>query len=164
MPTITITTIVNATPELCFDLSRSIDLHTISTKQTGERAVAGVTTGLINLNETVTWRAKHFGIWQYLTSKISEYDRPVYFVDEMVKGAFARFKHEHHFKQQGKQTIVTDIFDYTSPLSILGRIADKLFLETYMYELLLERNRVIKEYAESGKWQEILPAIVQDQQ
>jgi len=164
MPTITITTIVNATPELCFDLSRSIDLHTISTKQTGERAVAGVTTGLINLNETVTWRAKHFGIWQHLTSKITEYDRPVYFVDEMVKGAFARFKHEHHFKQQGNQTIVTDIFDYTSPLGILGRIADKLFLETYMYKLLLERNRVIKEYAESGKWQEISPAIVQDQQ
>ena len=82
----------------------------------------------------------------------------------MVKGAFARFKHEHHFKLHNNQTIVTDIFDYTSPLGILGWAADKLFLETYMYKLLLERNRVIKEYAESGKWREIIPAIVLDQE
>ena len=163
MPTITITTIVDATPELCFDLSRSIDLHTISTKQTGERAVAGATSGVINLNETVTWKAKHFGIWQHLTSKITEYSRPAYFVDEMVKGTFARFRHEHHFKKQNNQTIVIDIFDYTSPLGILGSAADKLFLKTYMYKLLLERNRVIKEYAETDKWQEIIPAIVQNQ-
>ncbi|MER2999664.1 SRPBCC family protein [Pontibacter populi] len=162
MPTITITTIVNATPELCFDLSRSIDLHTISTKHTGEQAVAGVTSGLIDLNETVTWKAKHFGIWQHLTSKITEYNRPAYFVDEMVKGAFARFRHEHHFKQQNNQTIITDIFDYTSPLGILGRVADRLFLKTYLHKLLLERNRVIKSYAEFGKWQEIIPAIVQE--
>jgi ligand-binding SRPBCC domain-containing protein len=159
MPTISLTTIVNATPELCFDLSRSIDLHTISTKQTGEKAVAGVTTGLLHLNETVTWRAKHFGIWQHLTSKITEYNRPFYFVDEMVKGAFAGFRHEHHFKQQNNQTIVTDIFAYTSPMGILGLAADKLFLKTYMTKLLSERNRVIKMYAESGKWQEIISAL-----
>ncbi len=158
MPTITTTTIVNAPPELCFDLSRSIDLHMISTKRTGERAVAGVTSGLIGLNETVTWRAKHLGIWQHLTSRITEYNRPVFIVDEMVKGAFKRFRHEHHFEQQGNSTIMTDVFDYTSPLGLLGKLADVLFLEKYMTRFLLERNLAIKVYAETDKWQQLLPS------
>lgn len=156
MPIITIITVVNAPMEICFDLSRSIDLHTISTQKTGEQAVAGVTAGLIELGETVTWRARHFGIWQHLTSKITEYDRPSYFVDEMVKGAFKRFYHKHYFEQKGESTIITDTFDYTSPLGIVGKLADKLFLQAYMKRLLTERNRVIKEYAENGKHIDVL--------
>jgi len=117
MPTITIETKVKAPLEVCFDLSRSIDLHTISTKHTGERAVAGVTAGLIELGETVTWRAKHLGVWQHLTSRITEYDRPYFFVDEMVKGAFKSFRHEHLFSEIVEGTLMLDVFDDTSPLS-----------------------------------------------
>lgn len=148
--------IFHAPIEVCFYLSRSIDLHTISTRQTDEKVVAGVISGMIELNETVIWRAKHLGVWQHLTSKITAYDRPTYFVDDMVKGAFKRFRHEHLFKQQGTTTMVTDTFDYTSYLGILGKLADSLFLKTYMTRLLAERNRVIKEYAESRQWQEVL--------
>lgn len=115
-----------------------------------------MTSGLIGLNETVTWRAKHFGVYQQLTTKITEYDRPNYFTDEMVSGAFKSFKHEHHFAELDGRTLMTDIFDYQSPLGSLGKLADKLFLEVYMTELLVERNRVIKEFAESGKWEEVL--------
>ena len=151
MPTITIETLIQAPIEVCFDLSRSVDLHTISTKQTGERAVAGVMSGLIGLDESVTWKAKHFGVWQELTSKITEYDWPNEFVDEMVQGAFKLFRHEHHFKRSNGGTIMTDVFDYTSPLGALGVMADKLFLIAYMTRLLTERNQVIKDYAESEK-------------
>lgn len=156
MPIITLETIINAPMERCFDLARSIDLHTISTEHTGERAVAGVTSGLIGLGETVTWRAKHFGFWQHLTSKITEFDRPRYFVDEMVRGAFKRFRHEHHFEPTNSGTIMTDNFDYTCSFGFLGKLADMLFLQNYMTNLLLERNRVIKEYAENRKWKEVL--------
>jgi hypothetical protein len=70
MPTrIDLTTIINAPIEICFDLSRSIDLHQQSTQQTHEKAIAGRTTGLIELNEFVTWQATHFLITQKLTSK-----------------------------------------------------------------------------------------------
>ncbi|MEO1053578.1 MAG: SRPBCC family protein [Bacteroidota bacterium] len=156
MPLIKLETTINAPIEVCFDLSRSIDLHKISTAHTGEEAVAGVTSGLINLGETVTWRAKHFGIWQKLTSIITGYERPTYFADEMVKGAFKSFKHDHFFSTNGDQTILVDHFQFESPLGILGRLANYLVLTRYMTKLLEERNRFIKEYAESGKWKEIM--------
>lgn len=148
MPKIELITSIHAPIEKVFDLSRSIDLHMESTKQTGEQAIAGKTSGLIGLGETVTWRAKHFGIWQTLSSKITEFDRPNLFVDEMVSGAFKSIRHEHHFTASGDQTIMKDIFEFESPLGILGKIFNKLILTRYMRELLKERNRVIKEAAE----------------
>jgi ligand-binding SRPBCC domain-containing protein len=149
MPQIVLKTTINAPIEKVFDLARSIDLHMESTKQTGEKAIAGKASGLIELGETVTWRAKHFGIWQELTSKITSYDPPNLFVDEMVSGAFKRFRHEHHFSNSGNQTIMKDVFEFESPLGILGRIFNKLILTRYMTKLLVERNRVVKEVAES---------------
>lgn len=98
MPRIELKTEIKASKEIVFDLSRSIDLHKISTEHTNEEAIAGKTSGLIGLDESVTWRARHFGIYQKLTSKITEYDRPNYFADEMIRGAFNKFKHEHHFE------------------------------------------------------------------
>ena len=149
MPKIELTTFIHAPIEKVFDLSRSIDLHMESTRQTGEKAIAGKTSGLIGLGQTVTWRAKHFGIWQALTSKITELDRPNLFVDEMVSGAFKSFRHEHHFTTSGNQTIMKDIFEFETPLGILGNIFNKLILTHYMTKLLKERNRVIREAAQS---------------
>ena len=151
MPIIILTTSIHAPIEHCFDLARSIDLHVQSTKQTGERAIAGVTSGLIGLNQSVTWRAKHFGIWQQLTSKITDLDPPYFFADEMIKGAFHSFRHEHHFKLVDGITVMTDQFDYVSPLGKIGRLADWLFLKRYMTNLLTERNRVIKTVAEQSQ-------------
>ena len=94
MPKIVLKTEINAKKEIVFDLSRSINLHKISTEHTDEEAIAGVTSGLIGLNEWVTWRARHFGINQNLTTKITEFEYPNFFSDEMVKGAFKSFKHE----------------------------------------------------------------------
>ena len=73
---------------------------------------------------------------------------PDYFVDEMVSGAFKSFKHEHIFAASGEGTLMTDIFTYISPMGILGRLADRFFLKQYMTNLLLTRNKVLKEYAE----------------
>ena len=148
MATIILDTIINASIENVFDLSRSIDLHMESTKQTGEQAIAGRTSGLIALGETVTWRAKHFGIWQNLTSKITDYNYPTFFADEMVSGAFKSFRHEHHFSVIENGTLMQDIFVFESPLGVLGKFANWLFLKKYMTDLLVERNRVIKHSAE----------------
>ena len=155
-PRIELKTEIEADRNIVFDLSLSIDLHKISTEQTNEEAIAGKTSGLIGINESVTWRAKYFGIYQKLTSKITEYDRPNYFADEMVKGAFAEFKHEHNFAESNGGTLMTDFFDYKSPFGILGKLANKLFLKKYMTELLTKRNRIVKEFAESDKWKEVI--------
>ena len=66
-----------------------------------------------------------------------------YFADEMVNGAFSEFKHEHHFADLNGGTLMIDYFDYKSPFGILGNLADKVFLEKYMTDLLSERNRIV---------------------
>ncbi|MEL7375757.1 MAG: SRPBCC family protein [Bacteroidota bacterium] len=156
MPTIKLKTEIEAPIQRVFDLARSIDLHKISTASTREEAIAGVTSGLISGGGTVTWRAKHFGVFQELTSKITEFDPPRLFVDEMQKGIFKSLKHEHLFEVADGHTIMTDTLVYVSPLGPLGQLADWLFLEKYLMQFLKDRNEVVKEYAEGDGWQEVL--------
>ena len=150
MPVIVLRTRVAAPPSRCFDLARDIDLHQRSTAASRERAVAGVTSGPLGRGDEVTWEATHFGVRQRLTSRITEFDPPNRFVDEMVRGAFARFRHEHQFLSIPDGTDMVDIFDYTSPLGPLGRLADGLFLRRYMTRLLRARNAYLKRVAESA--------------
>ncbi|MDB9782152.1 SRPBCC family protein [Winogradskyella sp.] len=148
MPKLEVYTTINADLITCFNLSRNIDFHKASMADSNERAVAGKTSGLIELNEWVTWEATHFGVKQKLTSKITEFKSPTYFADEMVSGAFKSFKHEHHFKVENNKTLMTDVFTYQSPFGILGKLADVLFLKRYMINLLTTRNRFLKTKAE----------------
>jgi ligand-binding SRPBCC domain-containing protein len=149
---IDITTRIQSPIQRVFDLSRSVDLHTASTAHTHERAVAGVTAGLMGLGQEVTWRARHFGIWQNLTSRITAFEPPSHFRDSLVRGAFRRFDHDHFFSEHGDITLMRDVFDYDSPFGVLGRIADRLFLKRYMKQLLVSRNAVIKVAAETDEW------------
>lgn len=157
MPIIKLETVADAPIERVFDLARCIDLHEATMTKYKEKAVAGITTGLINLGETVTWEATHFGVRQNLTSKITAFERPNHFRDSMVTGAFKRFDHDHFFEENGVQTTIKDVFDYDSPLGILGKIADALFVETHLREMLKERNDLIKRVAEGDHWRKFLP-------
>ena len=156
MPVIELSTRIRAPIQRCFDLARSIDLHVESMASAGERAVAGVTRGLIGPDEQVTWRARHFGVWQHLTSRITAFDPPRHFRDSMVRGAFARFDHDHFFVALDEHTEMRDVFDFTSPLGPLGRVADILVLTRYMRRFLVERNRVLQRIAESDAWRALL--------
>ncbi len=149
MTTIKLKTYINAPVEDVFNLSRNIDFHILSAKHTNEKAIAGKTFGLIGLNETVTWRGKHFG--KYLThqSKITSFDFPTYFTDEMIKGNFKSFKHQHFFCTSSKTTKMVDILYYKTPYGILGKIFDKLILKKYLTDFLMKRNQSIKSHLES---------------
>jgi ligand-binding SRPBCC domain-containing protein len=156
MPKIHVTTFVAAPVQRVFDLSRSINLHTISTPGTNEKAIAGTMSGLINLNETVTWQARHLFKTRTFTSKITAMNAPADFTDEMVKGDFKQFTHHHHFKPIQNGTIMIDVLFFESPFGIIGRWSNKIFLTRYLQRFLTKRNNVIKEYAETGKWKTIL--------
>lgn len=156
MPVIELETKINSTIEICFDLSRSIDLHQISTAHTNEKAIEGRTKGLINLNELVTWQAKHFGITQILTSKITAFNRPHHFRDEQQRGAFKYIIHDHFFEVHSGAVIMKDVFKFQSPFGYIGKLIDKIVLTNYLKQLLLNRNNIIKEYAESEKWKSVL--------
>ena len=156
MPVIELETRIDAPIDIVFDLSRSIDLHVRSTAQTNERAVAGCTEGLIGPGEEVTWEATHLRVRQRLTTRITEFDRPRHFRDSMVSGAFRRFDHDHYFESHDGVTVMRDTFDYTSPLGLVGRLADVLFLKKYMTRLLQTRNDLIRSVAESEEASDFL--------
>lgn len=157
MAVIEVSTFIAAPPERVFDLARSIDAHQHSTANTGERAVAGVTSGLIGLGQEVTWEARHFGIKQMLTVRITKFDRPHSFQDVMVAGAFNDMRHDHNFTAQGAGTLMMDRFEFNSPLGFFGKIADFIFLRRYMQLFLERRNEILKKVAESEEWRRFIP-------
>ena len=140
---------INAPLAVCFDIARSVDAHLESARSTGERAVGGVTSGLLNLGDEVTWRARHFGVTQDLTSRIVAFDRPHHFRDEMVRGAFRRIVHDHFFEPVPGGTRMADVFDFTAPLGPLGTLVDKLVLTAYLRRFLENRAQALKHLAES---------------
>jgi ligand-binding SRPBCC domain-containing protein len=149
MTTIKITTNYFATIEKVFDINRNIDIHQQSASKTKEVAIAGITSGLINKNETVTWKGKHFGVYLTHQSLISEMIFPTYFVDEQLKGNFKTFKHQHFFEQKENFVEVTDIIEYETPYGILGKLFDKLLLKNHLRKFITHRNEILKNLAEN---------------
>ncbi len=152
MPTIELETLIPASTEVVFDLARNVEAHTASTSQTGERAIAGRTTGLLELGDSVTWQARHLGIRQRLTVQITAMNRPHYFEDRMLKGAFASMSHRHDFIRTtgGASTLMKDSFTFRAPMGPQGRIGERVFLTAYMSKFLIQRNAQLKEIAEAA--------------
>lgn len=137
-------TFIGAPQAAVFDASLDIDAHLASMEESGEEAVAGVTSGLIGLGESVTWRAKHFGITWKMTSKVTELERPRRFVDEQQRGPFSRFHHEHVFEEVEGGTLMRDHIEFDAPLGPLGDLVERLVLGTYLPKLIVERNEYLR--------------------
>ncbi|MBL4635376.1 MAG: SRPBCC family protein [Kofleriaceae bacterium] len=148
MPTIELSTRIDAPIEVVFDLARDVDAHLSSASQTGEVAVAGKTSGLLELGDWVTWEAKHLSVRQRLTVEISEMNRPHSFEDRMLRGAFSSMVHRHEFEATASGTLMHDRFRYRAPIWGIGRLAETLFLTAYMRRFLVRRNLLLKEMAE----------------
>jgi ligand-binding SRPBCC domain-containing protein len=146
-------TVISAPIERCYDLSLSVELHLRSTASTGERVIAGVSSGVLTLGDHVTWEARHLGLKHRLSMTISAADRPRSFRDEMVSGPFRRFVHDHFFEQRGGGTLMRDVLEFSSGV----RPLDALVLKPHLRRLLLRRNAVIKELAEGEGWREYVP-------
>ena len=157
MQLISVETKIAAPPDRCFLLSLSIDLHMKSTAGTGERAIAGVTRGLIGPDQTVTWQGRHFGLILTHQSLITKYERPKYFQDIMIKGMFRSFEHDHFFEPSDTNTLMRDEVRFAAPLGPFGWLAEALVLRRHLKGFLQERNRAIKRAAESNEWRSYLP-------
>ena len=151
MPIIRIETLIQAPIERCFDLARDPDLHARSVAQTGERVVSRTGSGLLVLGDTVTFEAVHFGVRQRLTAQITRFEPPCLFEDRMVRGAFHSFTHRHAFRQTDAGTLMTDTFDFRSPLGLLGVLADHLVLTRYLRRLLTRRATYLRQVAEHAR-------------
>ncbi len=148
MTTIRLTTKINAPLNIVFDLNRNIDIHKQSTSKSKETAIAGITSGLINKGETVTWRGKHFGFYLTHQSLISEMNFYSYFVDEMILGKFKSFKHQHFFEQENEYITMKDEINYETPFGIFGKVFDTIILKSHLTNFIKERNEFIKTLAE----------------
>lgn len=156
MVRIELTTVIAAPIERCFDLSRSIDAHMVSTDRIGERAIGGVTAGLIGAGQEVTWRGRHFCINVTHTSRITAYDPPRYFQDSMVRGMFHRFCHDHYFALQDGRTVMKDVMQFEAPLGLAGRLIESVILKGHMRRLLASRNQYLRRAAETDEWRKFL--------
>ncbi|HEX4877982.1 MAG TPA: SRPBCC family protein [Chitinophagaceae bacterium] len=156
MPTIHLTTFIAAPAEVVFDLSRHIGLHKESMSAYREEAVAGTRIGLIEKEETVTWQARHLFKNRLLRVKITDMNKPEMFIDEQLQGDFKMLKHEHYFKPCENGTLLIDLFHFESPYGIIGRWFNSLYLTNYLKKLLEQRNKTIKEAAETDRWKRLL--------
>lgn len=156
MPTIHLTTFIAAPAEIVFDLSRHIGLHKESMVEYKEEAVAGIRFGLIEYDETVTWKARHLFKNRLMRVRITAMKKHEMFIDEQVEGDFKMMKHEHHFKPCENGMLLIDLFHFESPYGIAGRWFNSLYLTNYMKRLLEQRNQLIKQTAESGRWKKLL--------
>lgn len=150
MPTIELITQIKAPIAVCFDLSRSIDLHKQSMAKSKEEVIAGIDKGLINLLEEVTWCGKHFGFTFTHTANITKFDRPHHFQDAMTKGRFKYFVHDHYFEEKNGFVQMRDIIAFQSPFGWIGNLFDFIFLKSYLTHLIKTRNEFIKIEAEMG--------------
>lgn len=141
MSKLTVVTKIPADIERAFLLATDIGLHQQSLDSTHERAVAGVTSGNIKLGEHVQWRAKHFGVWWKLTSKITDMQEPLHFQDEQTSGPFKYFRHRHTFDQRDGYTKMTDEVHLSAPF--LGFVVDPIVLVPYMKRLLTRRGEAL---------------------
>jgi ligand-binding SRPBCC domain-containing protein len=156
MPTIHLTTFIAAPADLVFDLSRNIEMHKQSMLHYKEEAVAGTRFGLMEKEDTITWKAKHLLKNRLLRVKITDLKKPAHFIDEQLQGDFKTMKHEHHFKTCDNGTIMIDLFYFESPYGLVGKWFNSLYLTRYLKKLLEHRNNMIKEFAESDKWKRLL--------
>lgn len=144
MTVITLHTEILSTLEEAFQLSLDIDFHKKTASQTQEEAIAGVTSGIIKQNETVTWRGKHFGVFLTHTSQITAYEASTYFVDEMIEGNFKSFRHQHFFEKKDNVVYMKDVITYETPYGIFGKIFDHLLLKKHLTHFIENRNQVLK--------------------
>jgi ligand-binding SRPBCC domain-containing protein len=76
----------------------------------------------------------------------------------MIEGAFKFMQHDHFFTAISEsQTEMRDRITFAAPLSVLGNIAEQLFLKRYMDRFLRQRNEIVKQVAESDRWQDFIP-------
>ena len=156
MPLIHLTTFIEAPQERVFDLSRSVSLHKHSMTSHKEQIIDGRTGGLMNLDDTVTWKAKHLFKERIMKIRITKLQRPDYFVDEQDTGGFAMMKHEHYFKPVENGTIMIDQFHFETPHGTAGKLFNRFYLVNYMTRLLNERNAAIQKIAEGNQWKQYL--------
>lgn len=156
MPKIHLTTFIAAPSEVVFDLSRHITVYKESMAPYKMEAVAGTRFGLIEKDDTVTWRSHQFFKERLQRIKYVEVKRADVITEVQMQGDLTSFRQEHHFKSIDNGMLLIDLLDFEMPYGQLGRWFNSLYFTRYMESLLQRRNDTIKRFAETDRWKKIL--------
>ncbi len=85
------------------------------------------------------------GIPMHWTTEIKDVEHPYFFADEQKAGPYKYWRHEHRFKQEGDNTIMSDTVTYTLPLGLLGQLAHNLTVKQKLSDIFDYRTKVIQE-------------------
>lgn len=149
MTTVRVETLIHAPPELCFDLTRDVHVHNETAAFTQERVLTDHPTGLLELGDMVTFEARHLGVRQRLTARITEFDRPHRFVDEVEESIFRSLRHQHLFQAVKEGTLMTDVIEFRTSIWALGVLSERLVVGPHLRRFLKRRNQALKEIAEA---------------
>ncbi len=130
------------------DLALDPALHADSQAEANEEVLHRTGDGLLGLGDTVTFRARHFGIPWTMTARVTELDRPHLFVDEQVSGPFAAFRHTHRFTSDEAATVMIDEFAFRLPAGPVGGLVARTTAAPYLRRLLTHRARFLARRAE----------------
>ncbi len=84
------------------------------------------------------------GIWLEIVAEHVGYEKDRLFVDEMRKGPFAAWRHEHRFEPHPEGSTLVDAITYTPPMGVLGRIAAPLAIEPRLRKMFEYRHEVTR--------------------
>lgn len=149
MPQIIVKTEIDADIDTCFDLARDVGFYYNTLEKFTEIPISGKVTGLMKAGDYVTWETNHLSLMQHLTLKVTEFEKPILFVDEMVRGEFKTYRHEHIFEVENDKTIMIDKFEFQSPYGIFGKLVDWVFLKRHFKKLIITRNKTLRLHAEA---------------
>ena len=68
----------------------------------------------------------------------------------MTAGDLKSFSHIHIFEPENGGTLMRDEVRLEAPFGFAGKFLMAVFLKNYFRKLLIERNTIIKKYAESS--------------
>jgi ligand-binding SRPBCC domain-containing protein len=156
MDKIEFNTHIKAPIERCFDLARSIDFHKISVGPVKEETVAGCTSGLIGPNQRVLMQSR-IGSFRFSTElKITKFNPSFFFSYEVVDSTFQSIVHDYYFYDISEETVMVNHFYYKLRWGLLGEVINFLFLHNYLTKIITKRNDLLREYAETDKWKDVL--------
>lgn len=93
---------------------------------------------------TVVLRQKVGLFWITIEAVHVAYEKNVLFVDEMRRGPFAKWRHEHRFTAEGEGCRLTDAIEYEPPLGPLGRLADPIAIRPRLRKMFDYRHEVTR--------------------
>lgn len=147
--TITLSTPIAADPTAIFDLESDAMVHAESQDSFRESVRSTSGRSSLRLGDEIEIRSRHLGLWFTLTSRITEHERPLHFVDEQIRGPFASMRHEHFFLATRDQTRMVDVMSVKFRGGRLGALVLDIPGRLYLQRILCIRNEFIRKRAEA---------------